>query len=541
MLFGNKKKLKNQLKQQWSKPIERKRDFELISRFHINKVKGNSYQTISAQVRNDLNFEEVFKVVDRTSSRIGQQFLYHKLNRIENDDQKLKQFDKLVSFFQDNEDIRCETQLKLQQHSNKNASYICDFFQKEMLEKPKHQLLSYFSTILIILALITLPFSRFSPRLLLFLIPFNIIFHYKNKWKTSLYLQSFPYLHLLMNSARKLTNLPTTEKQKQEVKSSLAELSKLKKYLNYFQLEALVNNGNELLMVFWAIREIFSSIFSLEAILLFRTLDLIKQDSKEIETLFNYVGEIDSALSIASYRDGLTQYCQPQLTLPTKQIHTEELRHPLLPDCIPNNIFIDKKGILITGSNMSGKTTFLRSMALNVIFAQTIYTCLAKEFVLPPLKIYSTISLADDIMLGKSLYMEEVHTLQTLLTETDKPEQCLFILDELFKGTNTIERIAANKSVLSYLNRAKNIVLVSSHDIELIEYLKDEYDLYHFAENIVDEKIFFDHKIKLGPFTTRNAIKILEINNYPLEVIAEAYKLSSEIGSSKNMKGDYKC
>lgn len=531
MFFGNRKKLKNKLKQQWAKPIERKREFELISRFHDNKSDGDYYQTISDQVRNDLNFEEVYKVVDRTSSRIGQQFLYHKLNCLENNRTKLKQFDKLVKHFQTNQESRLDTQQKLQHHSNKNASYICDFFQQEMLKKPEHQSLSYLSTLIIIFALITLPFAKFSPNLLLIFIPFNIFLHYKNKWKTAMFLQSFPYLHLLINSSKQLLDLPTTEAEQQNVKTSLAKLSRLKKYLNYFQLEAKVNSGNDLLMLFWAIREIFSSILSLDSILLFRTLDLIKEDSKEIETLFCYLGEIDSALSIASYRDGLEHYCHPEISEPVKQVIATELRHPLLPDCVPNDIDISNKGLLITGSNMSGKTTFLRSMALNVLFAQTIYTCLAKEFKLPPLKIYSTISLSDDIMQGKSLYMEEVQILQTLLSETDKPEQCLFILDELFKGTNTIERIAANKSVLSYLNRSSHIVLVSSHDIELIDYLKEEYDLYHFAESVIDDKIFFDHKIKPGPFTTRNAIKILEINNYPTEVIREAYKLSSEIGS----------
>ena len=76
-------------------------------------------------------------------------------------------------------------------------------------------------------------------------------------------------------------------------------------------------------------------------------------------------------------------------------------------------------------------------------------------------------------------------------------ESCLFVLDEIFKGTNTIERISGGKAILSFLNKANHVVLVSTHDIELTELLeKDHYKLYHFSEQIENENLFFDHKLK---------------------------------------------
>ncbi|UJP64720.1 MutS-related protein [Mongoliitalea daihaiensis] len=199
--------------------------------------------------------------------------------------------------------------------------------------------------------------------------------------------------------------------------------------------------------------------------------------------------------------------------------------HPLIEDCVKNDLTIDGKSILITGSNMSGKSTFLRTLAINSILAQTIYTCFADNFSTPLLKQFSSIRIDDNLLDGKSYYFQEVNIMSSLLSQVTLPNQNLFLLDEVFKGTNTVERIAAAKSILSYLNRNDNIVIVSTHDIELAEMLKKEYDLYHFTETINENKLHFDHTLKEGPLKTSNAIRILEQSGYPEEVIAEAKKL----------------
>jgi DNA mismatch repair ATPase MutS len=103
------------------------------------------------------------------------------------------------------------------------------------------------------------------------------------------------------------------------------------------------------------------------------------------------------------------------------------------------------------------------------------------------------------------------------------------LLDEIFKGTNTIERISAGKAVLSFLNTGSNIVFVSTHDIELAELLNDSYELYHFSEQVNNNTVDFDFKLKPGKLKNRNAIRILEINDYPKEVITEAIKISREL------------
>ncbi|UII24370.1 MutS-related protein [Fulvivirga ligni] len=155
--------------------------------------------------------------------------------------------------------------------------------------------------------------------------------------------------------------------------------------------------------------------------------------------------------------------------------------------------------------------------------------CFAKSFTLQRTRVLSAIRISDDLMSEKSYYFEEVNTIKAMLEQSKTEAPCLFLLDEMFKGTNTIERISAGKSVLSYLNQGNNMVIISTHDIELAHLLADSYSLYHFAENVEGDEILFDYKIKEGHLKTTNAIRILEINGYPISVVDEAKAISETL------------
>ena len=146
----------------------------------------------------------------------------------------------------------------------------------------------------------------------------------------------------------------------------------------------------------------------------------------------------------------------------------------------------------------------------------------------PWMKVFSAIRINDDLLNDKSYYFEEVITIKEMLKESENGHN-LFLLDELFKGTNTVERISAGKAVLSALTKANNKVLVSTHDIELADLLIDEYELYHFSETVDHQTVGFDYKLKEGKLQRRNAIKILEINEYPKDVVKEAVQISKEL------------
>ena len=296
--------------------------------------------------------------------------------------------------------------------------------------------------------------------------------------------------------------------------------------MSFFQIESKLQGDAEIIA--WTLFELFKTLFLLEPLLLFGVLNKLTKKRKEIEAVFEFVGQIDSLISIASIRSENTQYCIPKVQDLNSEITIKELAHPLIINCVKNNIRITNKSVLLTGSNMAGKTSFIRAIGINVITGLTINTCFAQSMSFPLLRIHSAIRISDDLLNNKSYYFEEVLTIKNMLTQS-KSNNNLFLLDELFKGTNTIERISSGKAILSALAKQNNKVLVSTHDIELADMLSKDYNLYHFSEILEEENVKFDYKLKEGKLKNRNAIRILAINNYPKEIIDEALSISKQL------------
>ena len=308
--------------------------------------------------------------------------------------------------------------------------------------------------------------------------------------------------------------------------SFLNKISRIKAKTEFIGFEKQL--ANEYALLFWMLAELLKIQFNIEYLIFFSFIDSITKEKKSIDTLFQFIGEIDCSLTAASIKEGKTENCIPNFTS-KKEIVTKEISHPLIENCIPNDFSLSNKSLLLTGSNMSGKTTFIRTVALNSILAQTLNICFAKEYTAPFFKIYSSIRIADDLLEDTSYYLKEVLTIRELIKASEDKEPCLFVLDEIFKGTNTVERISGGKAILSHLNNKNHIVLVSTHDIELTGLLKkDNYELHYFSERIENEELFFDHKLKSGELKTRNAIKILELYDYPAEIIKDARKTEQE-------------
>lgn len=297
----------------------------------------------------------------------------------------------------------------------------------------------------------------------------------------------------------------------------------------------------DLAIVVWFIVEIIKIAFLLEPVLLFMTLKKLRNNTDKIEQIFSFVGETDSLYSIAMLRESLTTWCRPVFRNDAKQISVKEIYHPLIRNCVANSFELHGKSMLITGSNMSGKSSFIRTVGLNVITGLTINTCFAKSMSFPICCLYSVIRVSDDLMSDKSYYFEEAARIKEIIDRTtsdteintastsvsDTPPDSvnhnagIILLDEIFKGTNTTERIAAAKAVLSYLAQSENIIFISTHDAELSDLLSKDYDAYHFSET-VDTEIRFNYTLLPGKDYIKNAISILKLHNYPDWVIKDA-------------------
>lgn len=280
--------------------------------------------------------------------------------------------------------------------------------------------------------------------------------------------------------------------------------------------------------------QILKAFFLIEPLTLFRVLDKLDALHSEMQEVYDYVGKVDTALAISALRERVPQWCRPNVSLGEKQLLAVELYHPLILNSVANSLDTDEKSVLLTGSNMSGKTTFIRTLGVNVLLSQTIGMAFAREFTLSPFRVYSAIGMADDLFDDKSYYFAEVLTIKDMLIESQSQPANLFLLDELFRGTNSLERIAAGKGVLDYLNKGNNLVVVSTHDLELAQHLESTYTLFYFAEVIENGEIIFDYKLKPGNLNTTNAIRILALNDYPAEVINEALRLLEMIKTSRD-------
>ena len=241
----------------------------------------------------------------------------------------------------------------------------------------------------------------------------------------------------------------------------------------------------------------------------------------EVMACYDYVSTLDNHYSLAMYRRTLDTYCEPTAFSNEQTLTFTNLIHPLLENAVPNDLDINHN-ILLTGSNASGKSTFMKAVAINLILAQTIETATADAFSYRPGLVYTSMANADDVLSGDSYFMAELKSIRRLFDiETHMPVYCF--IDEIFKGTNTTERIAASESVLSYLNHQPEYrIVAATHDIELSELLKDNYQNYHFNETNENDEIHFDYKIKKGKANTRNAIELLRITNFPNKIYNRA-------------------
>lgn len=376
--------------------------------------------------------------------------------------------------------------------------------------------------------------SFFFPQFLIVLfsiLAVNYFIHYWNKKNLYQYAGAIPELLKLNQIAKEIVKSKAPSAKGQELAQGIKAIDGLGKQTKFFKLEPKFKSEMELAAEHFV--EMIKALFLVEPILLFSILDKLDSKRKEIHEVFKLVGEIDAAISVESLRNSLPYFSLPTVTHRRKFISGREVYHPLLEDFIANSLILDGKSALLTGSNMSGKTTFIRTIGINAIVAQTINTCFAQDLIMPPLKVHSAIRITDDLMSDKSYYFEEVLTIKNMLDESGGGGQNLFLLDELFKGTNTVERIAAGKSVLNYLNREDNLVFISTHDLEMATYLEGSFSLYHFTEIVENESILFDYKIKAGNLKSTNAIRILELNNYPMDVIEDARQLAEEISKIK--------
>lgn len=500
--------------------VEKNRNFKNIKKF-FDMSKKEEY-TIDDETWNDMDMDRVYKKLDRTYSTLGEAVLYYMLRNPLRDEGKLRNRDKLIQLFKSDAELREELLCIFFKLSSDSKNTFLDMIESDLvINKFKYYLYTLIGKIFPIIAIILIIiFGENYVPMILGSACLNLYVNYleRNNIKS----RGIIYLRDIIKSAKKISSIKNNNIQ-EYIDKITVNLKQVKDIDRSTFLIGIVN-------MWQGFFEAISVIFLVEECAYYKLSGVLKEKKEYLMNIFYILGELEAVLSISNYQNNLKQhYVNPNFIKEVSLKITEGV-HPLLDNPVANSISIKDKGIVLTGTNMSGKSTFLRMLGINILLSQTFYFALAKDYKAPFFNIVSSISPNDDLAKGKSYYMAEAEGIMRIINALKKELPVFCPIDEIFRGTNPIERIAMSAEILSYLNNGRTISIVATHDRELVDILKDIYEFYYFSEDVNNkEGLTFDYKLKVGVSQTRNAIRLLEYIGYPKEVTEKAYKRAETI------------
>lgn len=241
---------------------------------------------------------------------------------------------------------------------------------------------------------------------------------------------------------------------------------------------------------------------------------------------FEALGTLEALCSMSALAHDEPAWCFPEIDNSLQAIDAVQLGHPMLAlDVrVHNDVVIGPPGstLLVTGSNMSGKSTLLRAIGANTILAQAGAPVCAQRYRAPVLRLYTSVNVRDSLAAGVSLYMAQLHRIKTVLdaAEADAAELCGYLLDEILSGTNSADRTTAVRAIMHRLLQLPAIGALATHDLALAadERIRAAARTIHFRETIAtDGAMSFDYRIREGPLQSTNALALLELMGIRIE------------------------
>ncbi len=514
-----------QVREDWGRPrLDKEGDLKAARMLFDSLPANDSGPFLDEQTWKDLNVDQLYARIDRTYTDPGEAVLYRMLREPLLDREELARRSRAIRVLQGNRELRETAQVRLLRlgHQRERNDLFNLLWQNEFPRTRMNAVLS----VMAVAALV----SVFIPIVLwsavLVVVPVgvfmaNVTTHYYLKRRIDLKTLSFPYLVSCVKTAGALSMI--RDDGTREWAGRLAELygacrGVVKKARFLFPVGS---GAGDVGQMFYEYLNIF---FLLEVRAFYGTVGELARCRSELRELYLAVGELDAFQSIASYRASLTACADPEFEPVGAHLDLKGARQPLLDSPVPASISISKNVVVVTGSNMGGKSTFLRTVGDSVLMAQTIATAAADYYRGSLFRIITSISRTDDLIVGKSYYYVEAERILKAIRSLGEGVPTLCIVDELLSGTNSTERLRASEAIVRYLGTQNVVAIVATHDLELTERLNGRCDFYHFSGSVDENGLRFDYVLKPGVATTGNAIALLEYLGYPPEITQEARK-----------------
>ncbi len=494
-------------------------EFERISHY-FNRRREECGFYIDDITWNDLDMDDVFRLVNHTWSSVGEEYLYYLLRTPFFDRQEAERRNRLIGWFQQNQEGREQIELEFCRMGRVRrialADYIFRFAELPGSSAARHWIQAF--------ALIGAAAGvLWNPSVFIMasvgMVVLNVYTYYSKKAEVESFFSCIGYLLAMAEASRALSPLCTGELSElgQQAYQAGAVFLKVKKYARVIKYqETLSGSLADMIMDYVRI------LFHIDLIAFETVRGFVAAHQQEAAVLYESLGMLESCFAAASYRESLDAYAVPEFAdAGPLQYRSRNMYHPLITDPVKNSLDEDTC-VLLTGSNASGKSTFLKTAAINALFAQTIVTCPADSYQGSFYKIYSSMALRDDIRGAESYYIVEIRALKRILDQAGTGAPVLCFIDEVLRGTNTVERIAASAQILKNLPGRQVLCFAATHDIELTRLLEGIYHNYHFEEEVNDQDIYFPYRLMPGRAMTRNAIKLLKLMGYDNQIIEEA-------------------
>lgn len=238
------------------------------------------------------------------------------------------------------------------------------------------------------------------------------------------------------------------------------------------------------------------------------------------------IAELEALLSLACFAAEQPGTSWPQVA-GDMQVSMQCGRHPLIDpvSAVPNSLQLARTPNLwiITGSNMSGKSTFLRMVGVNIVLAQIGCVVVVDRMIWSPMRLITDLRVRDNLSKGESYFLAEVRQLRRMLIPPTGAEPLLGLVDEPFRGTNHCEQHAATRAIIEQLIEADGVFLIATHDATVTRIADDVHaQNRHFQEQLGDRELTFDYQLRPGPAQSRNAIRVLDREHYPADLVQRA-------------------